>query len=710
MTTPRPGRDGSPHGGYGDHDAQDAPPPPEGGGCPPAHGQAYPDAAPAADFLGAPFQGGSYGDGFEAAGFDAASYLAGPEPTGYEAGGYADAARFETGAYGDADGFTAPAEHLADPLHDPLPGHGAQPHQVWPTEPYHHDHRPTPHDPGPGGYPTAPAPPTDPYPAPHEALAGPYPGQDHPPVAPTAAAYGEHPGDWYRPEPPSGRPDQQQPSQARAPHTAPAPREPEGAPHPGRPDQQQEPPYGGHGRPVHPHRHDPQEQPELDRTQPLPQVRRRASHRRPSEAESTGRGAPEQGEEPLPRPRTGGTRRAGTGSRRAAGGGRRGRPAAESPAAAGPGRARAPRGGSRDDRRAPRPSGTSGSSGTGTAASSAESGATGPAGAAEAAGAGAAAGHTTGGAAAAGGRAARRRAAKQRSGGGGGRRRAGGARRGGDARQQEARPGGRGGHRARGQRAGHATESEGTDGTGDEPTAPLSRVAARRARRAARPTTGVVVSGVIGEIFISIGVLMLLFVTYQLWWTNVRAHQQADGTAHSLQDDWAKGKGRPGVFAPGQGFAILHIPKLDVVAPIAEGISKQKVLDRGMIGHYGGPHTIQTAMPDAKTGNFGLAGHRNTHGEPFRYINHLVKGDKLVVETQDTYYVYEVASNLPQTTPDNTDVLGPVPPGSGFTKPGRYITLTTCTPEFTSKYRLIVWGSMVEERPRSKGKPKVLVN
>ncbi len=68
-----------------------------------------------------------------------------------------------------------------------------------------------------------------------------------------------------------------------------------------------------------------------------------------------------------------------------------------------------------------------------------------------------------------------------------------------------------------------------------------------------------------------------------------------------------------------------------------------------------------------------------------------------------------MASSLPVTAPSNTSVLDPVPPGSGFTGPGRYITLTTCTPEFTSKYRLIVWGKMVEERPRSKGKPDALV-
>ncbi|NEE58616.1 class E sortase, partial [Streptomyces sp. SID8455] len=78
-----------------------------------------------------------------------------------------------------------------------------------------------------------------------------------------------------------------------------------------------------------------------------------------------------------------------------------------------------------------------------------------------------------------------------------------------------------------------------------------------------------------------------LFVTYQLWWTNVRAEQIAGRETDKIQEEWAKGAGKPGVFAPGQGFAIMHIPKLDVVVPIAEGINKEKVLDRGMLGHYG---------------------------------------------------------------------------------------------------------------------------
>jgi sortase A len=200
---------------------------------------------------------------------------------------------------------------------------------------------------------------------------------------------------------------------------------------------------------------------------------------------------------------------------------------------------------------------------------------------------------------------------------------------------------------------------------------------------------------------------MLLFVTYQLWWTNIRAGFQADEAKQGIENAWAEGR-KPDAFEPGQGFAIMYIPKLDVVVPIAEGIDKKRVLDRGMVGHYA-EGQLKTAMPSDKRGNFAVAGHRNTHGEPFRYINRLTPGDPIVVETQDSYYTYEMTSILPQTPPSNVSVIQPVPAGSGFTGPGRYITLTTCTPEFTSTYRMIVWGKMVDERPRSKGKPDALV-
>jgi sortase A len=241
------------------------------------------------------------------------------------------------------------------------------------------------------------------------------------------------------------------------------------------------------------------------------------------------------------------------------------------------------------------------------------------------------------------------------------------------------------------------------------------RAARRRAQRANRESPMVIASRVVGELFITLGVVMLLFVSYQLWWTNVIAGFQAGDEAKKLEQQWGEqGQGDerenrdPGAFSPGQGFAIMHIPKLDVKVPVAEGVDENGVLDRGMVGHYG-EEPLKTAMPWDEKGNFAVAGHRNTHGEPFRYINRLDPGDPIVVETQDTYYVYEMTSRLDSTPPSNVSVIEPVPEQAGFKAPGRYITLTTCTPEFTSKYRMIVWGELAEERPRSEGKPDALV-
>ncbi|MGY5123332.1 class E sortase [Streptomyces nigrescens] len=271
------------------------------------------------------------------------------------------------------------------------------------------------------------------------------------------------------------------------------------------------------------------------------------------------------------------------------------------------------------------------------------------------------------------------------------------------AAQEAAKRGGR-----RGRHSGTAAATAAAATASEPAPAPMSRLEARQAARAAKDSPSLIASRALGEAFITLGVLMLLFVTYQLWWTNVMAEQEAGGAANNLQHEWDKGGGEKKNLADGERFGIMYIPKLDVKAPIAEGIDKHKVLDHGMVGHYDKNSGIKTAMPWDQKGNFAVAAHRNTHGEPFRYVNRLTKGDKIIVETKSSYYTYEMESILPQTSPSNTSVIGPVPPGSGFTGPGRYITLTTCTPEFTSTFRMIVWGKMVDERPRSKGKPDAL--
>lgn len=233
----------------------------------------------------------------------------------------------------------------------------------------------------------------------------------------------------------------------------------------------------------------------------------------------------------------------------------------------------------------------------------------------------------------------------------------------------------------------------------------------------------------VAEITVTLGVVVLLLVVHQLWWTNRQARQGAEHKVQAMEREWGvPAAGLPGPVESGpapepatggheagekhdgpavrnaaprwdQAYAILRIPRLGVVAPVAQGVGKRGVLDKGYVGHYPG-----TAQP-GEAGNFAVAGHRNTHGEPFRHINRLRGGDEVRVETREGVYVYVIDISPAQTSSRDTGVIAPVPrslvkPSAGYSEPGYYLTLTTCTPEFSSKYRLVVWGKLSSMRPR----------
>ena len=103
-----------------------------------------------------------------------------------------------------------------------------------------------------------------------------------------------------------------------------------------------------------------------------------------------------------------------------------------------------------------------------------------------------------------------------------------------------------------------------------------------------------------------------------------------------------------------------------------------------------------------------MAAHRRTYGEPFRYINQLKVGDHVVVETARGWFVYTLDKELPQTDPSNVGTIAPIPKGGPYTKAGRYITLTTCTPEWASTYRLVWWGHLERVDPLSGPPPAEL--
>ncbi|MFC9618517.1 class E sortase [Streptomyces sp. NPDC056930] len=237
------------------------------------------------------------------------------------------------------------------------------------------------------------------------------------------------------------------------------------------------------------------------------------------------------------------------------------------------------------------------------------------------------------------------------------------------------------------------------------------------------------------EVMVTLGFVLLLLVVHQLWWTNRQARADAQHKVQALEREWGEPQGQPpeqprqpqgpgggtgssGESGPGasgggssggrtappvprwdQAYAVIRIPRLGLTAPVAQGISKRGVLDKGYVGHY--PRTAQPGQ----AGNFALAGHRNTHGEPFRYINRLRRGDRIDVETRDAVYTYTVDRTLGQTGAGDGGVIAAVPrsnvkPHAGYSTAGSYVTLTTCTPEFTSRYRLVVWGKLTGVRAR----------
>lgn len=209
-------------------------------------------------------------------------------------------------------------------------------------------------------------------------------------------------------------------------------------------------------------------------------------------------------------------------------------------------------------------------------------------------------------------------------------------------------------------------------------------------RRARRRTAAVV--SVIGELLITAGVILGLFVAYSLWWTNVLADREAHHQGDRVRQNWAKTPEKKELNTK-DGIGFLHVPAMNNGEVLVKKGTSPKILNDGVAGYYTKP--VKSALPQDEKGNFTLAAHRDGHGAKFHNIDKLKKGDAIVYESQSTWYIYKVYATLPQTSKYNTDVLAKVPKESGKDEAGRYITLTTCTPVYTSSYRYIVWGELV---------------
>jgi sortase A len=215
-----------------------------------------------------------------------------------------------------------------------------------------------------------------------------------------------------------------------------------------------------------------------------------------------------------------------------------------------------------------------------------------------------------------------------------------------------------------------------------------------------------------GELLITVGALLLLFVAWQLWWTDVQANREQAGITADLHEAWRDAldqrppvSGEPPVPAkptPREAFAIIHIPRFGQdyqPRPVLEGTSLD-LLARG-VGHY-----EDSALP-GQIGNFSIAGHRVTYGRPFNQIAELKPGDPIVIETADTWYVYRMRSDL-IVTPDRVDVVAPVPEQPDAKPTERLLTLTACHPMYSARERYIVHAEFDRWQPKGAGDPAEL--
>ena len=173
----------------------------------------------------------------------------------------------------------------------------------------------------------------------------------------------------------------------------------------------------------------------------------------------------------------------------------------------------------------------------------------------------------------------------------------------------------------------------------------------------------------IGELLVTCGVVVALFMAYMFWGTGLRESDAQHRFAGELGRQWGA--------APGLALA-------GDAGPLALGP-----------GHVPG-----TALPGG-IGNFAVAGHRVTAGNPFWSLPTLKPGNKVFIDTIAGTYEYQVNARPVWVWPGDTAVLAPAPGFPGQQPRRAWITLITCDPAWSGTSRVIVTGVLIKRIPRA---------
>ncbi|GAA4169430.1 class E sortase [Gryllotalpicola koreensis] len=242
----------------------------------------------------------------------------------------------------------------------------------------------------------------------------------------------------------------------------------------------------------------------------------------------------------------------------------------------------------------------------------------------------------------------------------------------------------------------------------------MSRPNPESATTPAKPRVRISFLGVAGELLLTAGVLVLLFIGWQNFFNSWVLNGQQNGAAAQLGKQWLEQSGpatggspSPSGAAEGgasvgpradipvesqpanrQTIAVMYVPRfgIDWKRTIREGTGLD-VLNSSQagIGHY-----ADTGMPGA-VGNFAVAAHDTGYGSSFLHMQNLRLGDKIYVQTKDGFYTYAFR-NYQYVQPNEVAVLDPVPKQQGVQASDRLLTMTTCNPPYHTVERLISYA------------------
>ncbi|TWT22746.1 class E sortase [Corynebacterium canis] len=239
---------------------------------------------------------------------------------------------------------------------------------------------------------------------------------------------------------------------------------------------------------------------------------------------------------------------------------------------------------------------------------------------------------------------------------------------------------------------------------------------------------------VLGELFITVGVLFFLFAFYESYWTNLEASREQSKVSDKLDQQWQHVNPRQKLTPElGEAFARMYIPAFgsDFHFAIVEGTTDADLL--------AGPGRYTESQLPGDPGNFAVAGHRVGKGAPFNDLGNLKVCDAVVVETSNRWDVYRIlpidaqgeqrrAEALQCLTPEQAERLATGDyagvNGRAITVPGdiasinpipgldvaeatpemeALMTMTTCHPQFSNAERMIVHAMLVRSEPKQPG-------